>query len=242
LVQEHISGRIPSRSDFQKKLAIFAQIIRDTHQSEHVIRILPERDIESYSQAGLDIIECISRRWKKFRSQVPSVVEYVEEKIEYLKAEVTKFSGSGLVASHNDVCNGNWLIADDGTVYLLDYEGMSLDAFQDGLLEKDELTLRKQAIDREQAQLQSLLAQAQEIRQQNQYRLHTVQDFADFSQRLLETLENPSPEVKSEVIRLLVDHIVVEDNTIVIHHIVPISENERLSLACLHGGILLQYF
>jgi len=117
-----------------------------------------------------------------------------------------------------------------------------LDAFQDGLLEKDELTQRKQAIDREQAQLQSLLAQAQEISQQNQYRLQTVQDFADFSQRLLETLENPSPEVKSEVIRLLVDHIVVEEDTIVIHHIVPISENERLSLACLHGGILLQSF
>jgi hypothetical protein len=115
-----------------------------------------------------------------------------------------------------------------------------LDAFQDSLLEKDELTQRKQAIDREQAQLQSLLTQAQEINQQNQYHLQTVQDFADFSQRLLETLENPSTEVKNEVIRLLVDHIVVEEDTIVIHHIVPISENERLSLACLHGRILLQ--
>jgi hypothetical protein len=45
-----------------------------------------------------------------------------------------------------------------------------LDAYQDGLLEKDELTKRKKAIDQEQAQLQSLLAQAQEVSQQNQYR------------------------------------------------------------------------
>jgi site-specific DNA recombinase len=105
-----------------------------------------------------------------------------------------------------------------------------LDAYQDGLLEKDELSLRKQALEREQTQLQSLLAQAQEIQLQNQTHLQIAQDFADFSQRLLETLENPSEEVKREVIRLLVDHIVVDDDAIIIHHIVPISESERLSL------------
>ena len=47
---------------------------------------------------------------------------------------------------------------------------------------------------------------------------------------LLETLENPSKEVKRDVIRLLVDYIVVEDDAIIIHHIVPITENGRLSL------------
>jgi len=105
-----------------------------------------------------------------------------------------------------------------------------LDAYQDGLLEKDELCQRKQALEREQTQLQSLLEQAQEIQLQNQSRLQTVQDFVDFSQRMLDTLENPTEEVKREVIRLLVDHIVVEDDDIIIHHIVPISDNERLSL------------
>jgi hypothetical protein len=47
---------------------------------------------------------------------------------------------------------------------------------------------------------------------------------------MLETLENPTEEVKREVIRLLVDHIVFENDAIIIHLIVPISENERLSL------------
>jgi site-specific DNA recombinase len=110
-----------------------------------------------------------------------------------------------------------------------------LDAFQDGLLEKEELAQRKQALDRELTQLQSLLAQAQEVQQQNQNRLQTVQDFAEFSQRMLGTLENPTEEVKREIIRLLVDHIVVEDDAIVIHHIVPITGNERLSLKHKHG-------
>ena len=98
------------------------------------------------------------------------------------------------------------------------------------VLEKGELAQRKQALEREQAQLQSLLAHAHEVQQQNQNRLQTVQDFADFSQRMLGTLENRSEEVKRDVIRLLVDHIVVEDDAIVIHHIVPITENGRLSL------------
>ena len=105
-----------------------------------------------------------------------------------------------------------------------------LDAYQDGLLEKDELSLRKQALEREQTHLQSLLAQAQEIQLQNQTHLQIVQDFADFSQRMHSVLENPTEEVKREVIRLLVDHIVVDEEAITIHHIVPISVNERLSL------------
>jgi hypothetical protein len=50
------------------------------------------------------------------------------------------------------------------------------------------------------------------------------------------------------VIRLLVDYIVVEDDAIIIHHIVPINQNERLSfkhyslrtiLICALGGPVL---
>jgi len=37
------------------------------------------------------------------------------------------FVGAGLVSSHNDICNANWLIAADGQVYLVDLEAMSLD-------------------------------------------------------------------------------------------------------------------
>jgi chromosome segregation ATPase len=117
-----------------------------------------------------------------------------------------------------------------------------LDAYQDGLLKKEELAQRKQALDQEQVQLQSLLDQAQEISLQNQNRLQTIQDFADFSQRMLAVLENPTEEVKREVIRLLVDHIVVDDDAIVIHHIVPITENGRLSLKHKHSQKLLDRY
>jgi hypothetical protein len=41
-------------------------------------------------------------------------------------------------------------------------------------------------------------------------------------------LENPTPEVKQEVLRLLVESIVVEDNAITIKHIIPTDDNSRL--------------
>ena len=37
------------------------------------------------------------------------------------------FQGTGLVASHNDICNANWLISTDEQLYLVDLEFMSLD-------------------------------------------------------------------------------------------------------------------
>ncbi|HVF24923.1 MAG TPA: phosphotransferase, partial [Anaerolineales bacterium] len=37
------------------------------------------------------------------------------------------FQGSGLIASHNDICNANWLISPDDQLYLIDLESMSLD-------------------------------------------------------------------------------------------------------------------
>jgi hypothetical protein len=41
-------------------------------------------------------------------------------------------------------------------------------------------------------------------------------------------LENSTPEVKQEVLRLLVESIVVEDEAIAIKHIIPTDDNCRL--------------
>ena len=42
----------------------------------------------------------------------------------------------GLVCSHNDICNANWLFADDGNIYIVDFESMFMDdpAFDLGAL------------------------------------------------------------------------------------------------------------
>jgi thiamine kinase-like enzyme len=58
---------------------------------------------------------------------VPDVAEFVEDSLEDLTQQIHLFSTSGLVASHNDICNANWLFAFDGTIYVLDFEPMSLE-------------------------------------------------------------------------------------------------------------------
>ena len=47
--------------------------------------------------------------------------------MEQLSGQVNLISGEGLVASHGDICNANWLFAADGKIYLLDFDSMSLD-------------------------------------------------------------------------------------------------------------------
>ena len=127
LVQQRVEGKHPSRRDFQRHLRKFAESIKRTHQSESLKQILPERSSVLYKDVGLEILGEVEQRWKKFEAEVPACAQYVNEKITYLKAKVGQFPGGGLVASHNDICNGNWLVSRDDELYLLDYESMAMD-------------------------------------------------------------------------------------------------------------------
>jgi len=127
LVQQYVAGRVPSRKDFQTNLEKFASIIRNMHKNDRLQQILPQKNTFSHRDTGLEALEQIEIRWRKIKSRVESSAKYVDEKIDYLKKEVLKFSSSGLVASHNDICNANWLITNDNQIYLLDFESMSLD-------------------------------------------------------------------------------------------------------------------
>jgi thiamine kinase-like enzyme len=127
LVQQRIDGQKPSHKDFHRYLKKFAESIKKTHQSEDLKRILPKRSSPRYKDVGLEILGEVEQRWGKRESEVPTFAGYVNEKITYLKNQLDQFTGDGLVASHNDICNGNWLVSSDEKLYLLDYESMALD-------------------------------------------------------------------------------------------------------------------
>jgi thiamine kinase-like enzyme len=127
LVQQWVSGRMPSRQDFREQMHAFAHILLLTHQSENLKGVLPQFSSQDYKSAGVAMIAVVEKRWLKIKPHVLALSDEVDQKIQYLKDHVEQFTGSGLVASHNDVCNGNWLIAQDGRIYLLDYEMMALD-------------------------------------------------------------------------------------------------------------------
>jgi len=81
---------------------------------------------------------------------------------------------------------------------------------------------------------------------QEQAKQALVKDFADFCRKIKISMENPTPQLQQEVIRLLVDHVVVGKDEIVIKHIVPADDNGRLlpgrmiCIMCHHGSIMCQ--
>ena len=127
LVQQRVNGKNPSCKDFHLHLKKFADSIKKTHHCKDLKQILPKRSSNFYKDVGLEILGEVEQRWKKYEPEVPEFSEYVDEKIAYLKNRIDQFKGDGLVASHNDICNGNWLVSSDEKLYLLDYESMTLD-------------------------------------------------------------------------------------------------------------------
>ncbi|MFQ6102627.1 MAG: recombinase family protein, partial [Anaerolineae bacterium] len=120
-----------------------------------------------------------------------------------------------------------------------------LDAFQDGLIEKAELERRKARLDAEQQAVEQRLQQLTQQARRTQAKEQVLQDFATFCEQIEATLASPTPEVRQDVIRLLIDHIVVEEDAIVIKHIIPTDDDCRLlsgrshdrhSKRCRRGG------
>lgn len=106
-----------------------------------------------------------------------------------------------------------------------------LDASQDSLLDKDELGQRKQKLDKERQNIVARIEQMQRQQEKQSAKAKIMAQFAAFCATAQKAVENPTPEVKQEVLRLLVESIVVEDEMITIKHIIPTDEKCQL-LSC----------
>ena len=127
LVQAYIEGRSPTRKDYRNQLEQFATAINQVHHHPELKLGFPQVSSELYRVVGLDRLVHIQHRWERFKAQVPKVVDFVDGSLDYLGKQVGDFQGQGLVASHNDICNANWLISNDGQLYLIDLESMALE-------------------------------------------------------------------------------------------------------------------
>ncbi len=127
IVQSYITGKSPSRNDYHIRLEQFALAIKQIHHNPEVKQVLPKVSSNLYSVVGLESLAHIQQKWERHKSKVPSVADFIDESFAYIRQEIKGFQGTGLVASHNDICNANWLISTDGQLYLIDLESMSLD-------------------------------------------------------------------------------------------------------------------
>jgi thiamine kinase-like enzyme len=127
IVQPYIAGRRPSHRDYRIHLEEFATAITRVHLSPEVKWVLPPSPDDRFSVAGMEALDRIQQRWERHKAQVPGVSGFVDESLDHLRKQVVDFQGTGLVASHNDICNYNWLLSSEGRLYLVDLESMSLD-------------------------------------------------------------------------------------------------------------------
>ena len=127
VVQPFIHGRNPTWKDFRQNLDLFAEVVKKMQRSRELQMALPEVISEQYRQVGLTAFEQLKKKWLLYRSYVPSAADEIESVLFWLKNEIKKFTGAGLVASHHDICNANWLITSTGKIYLVDLEAMSRD-------------------------------------------------------------------------------------------------------------------
>lgn len=128
LVEPYIEGRNPSWRDFRRLLPRVADVVSKMHHDPALKGVLPAVASETYRDLGVEAAIRVQRKWALYRAEVPvAVADCVDEALAHLRQEVQGFTGSGLVASHNDICNSNWLIALDGRIYLVDLEAMCLD-------------------------------------------------------------------------------------------------------------------
>ena len=103
-----------------------------------------------------------------------------------------------------------------------------LDLYQDDLIDKTELRQRKELIEAEQNRLTERLQQTVRQQQAQQYETDLALTCDAFARRVEAALASPSFETQQDVIRLLIDHIVVEDDAITIKHIIPAEDDARL--------------
>jgi site-specific DNA recombinase len=107
-------------------------------------------------------------------------------------------------------------------------ENRLLDAFQDELIDKHELAHRKKRLDAEKEALAQRLEQLHRQSRHKQAKAQMLEDFSTFCQGIEKSFADPTPEVQQEVIRLLIDHIIVGKDEIVIKHIIPTNDDCRL--------------
>ena len=136
LIQPLINGRNPTRADYRDQLERVAALVRKMHHHPRLKEVLQPVSSNGHRDAGLAALDQLRQKWGRYKGQVPNVVEFVDNSLEKLALQINLFSAEGLVTSHNDICNANWLFASDGNIYLVDLESMAIDdpAFDLGAL------------------------------------------------------------------------------------------------------------
>jgi len=103
-----------------------------------------------------------------------------------------------------------------------------LDAYQAEVIELDELSSRRQALEQQRQILESRLTELEQLAQRQVRQEALASEVAEFCENINSVLQSPTPEEKQQVLRLVVDHILVGKEQLTIKHVVPLAGTRRL--------------
>jgi site-specific DNA recombinase len=98
-----------------------------------------------------------------------------------------------------------------------------IDAYQAGVIELQELQERRQQVQTRGQMLRSRLQEIVQLRIQREKEIRLLQGLDSFCYSIRDALEEPSFELKRRVLELVTDSIVVEDDRLIIRHVVPVG-------------------
>ncbi len=103
-----------------------------------------------------------------------------------------------------------------------------LDAYQTEIIELAELKTRRQALAQQHQVLESRLSELEQLVQQQARQAALISDITQFCDNINAMLQSPTPEQKQQVLRLVVDHILVGKEQLIIKHVIPSADDRRL--------------
>jgi site-specific DNA recombinase len=103
-----------------------------------------------------------------------------------------------------------------------------LDLYQEEQLDKAAYLDRHQRLQEEKKNIQTHLLHFEQGAKSEQIKQELLDDFDQYCQRIQKNLASPNWDLQQEVIRLLIDHVIIGKNEIVIKHIVPANDDCRL--------------
>ena len=103
-----------------------------------------------------------------------------------------------------------------------------LDAYQAEIIQLDELASRRQVLDQQRSILGARLSELEQLVQQQARQEALTSDITEFCDNINSMLQSPTPEQKQQVLRLVVDHILIGKEQLIIKHIIPSADDRRL--------------
>jgi site-specific DNA recombinase len=103
-----------------------------------------------------------------------------------------------------------------------------LDAYQTQVIELSELETRLRVLQQRHQALEQRLSDLDQLAQQQARKEALASDVTQFCKNIRSMLQSPTPEEQQQVLRLVVDHILVGKEQLTVKHIVPLNGDSRL--------------